>query len=200
MRILGRPLSRRLGLCPDRAVPGNGLPSRRLRAHGFTLIELMVAVAIVAILSAIAAPNFNGVLVRSNIRSLSVDLGSDISFARSEAIRLGSAVSLCPAANAEGSSCATGNDWKDGWVVFRENGATLNGAIDAGETILRQHGALPNASYSILRTGGSGALTFVGGGSTRTGASYTLTVAHPQGQSRRLVVSVIGRLTTTTVN
>ncbi len=180
-------------------------PSRRkwrrsVRPAGFTLIEVLVAVAIVAILGMLAAPNFTGLMARSNVRSISSDLGSDISYARAEAIRLGGSVSICPAASADGSSCATGNNWKDGWIVFREASATLNGTIDTGETVLRQRGSLPGSDYSVTRNGGNGALTFGGGGATQGGASYTLTIAHPSAQSRRLVVSVIGRLTTTTIN
>ena len=168
---------------------------------GFTLIELMVAIAIVAILGMYAVPNFQGLMVRSNVRSLSADLGGDIGFARSEAIRLGSAVSICPAANADGTVCATGKDWKDGWIVFRESSLTLNGTLDAGEKILRQHGPLPDSDYKIHRTDtGSGALTFVGGGSSRTGSASSLLISHPGTPSRRLSISVIGRLTTSTEN
>ena len=168
---------------------------------GFTLTELMVAIAIVAILGMYAVPNFQGLMVRSTIRSLSADLGGDIGFARSEAIRLGSAVSVCPAANADGTACATGKDWKDGWIVFRESSSTLNGTLDAGEKILRQHGPLSGSDYKIVRTdAGNGALTFVGGGSSRTGAASSLLISHPGASSRRLSISVIGRLTTTVEN
>lgn len=161
----------------------------------------MVAVAIVAILGMVAVPNFTGVLVRSNLRSLSADLGGDISFSRSEAIRLGSAVSICPAASSDGTACATDRDWKQGWIVFRELGTSINGVIDAGETILRQRGPVPAGDYRINRAdSGNGAITFVGGGATRTGAEVTLNVSHPAGKTRRLAVSVIGRLTTTQVN
>ena len=170
-------------------------------ATGFTLIELMVAVAIIAILGMVAVPSFNNVMVRSTVRSISVDLGSDIGFARSEAIRLGGAVSVCPAANADGTACTTGNDWKDGWIVFREGTTTLNGMIDAGETVLRQHGPLPKGDYGLTRTdAGKGALTFVGSGATRTGAEAKLIVAHPDARSRQLVISVIGRLATSEVH
>lgn len=161
----------------------------------------MVGVAIIGILGVIAAPNLTGLMLRSTVRTLSSDLGADLNFARSEAVRLGSAVSICPAADAEGSSCSTANQWNNGWIVFRESPASTDGVIGSGETVLRQHTATPSSDYTITRTGtGNGAVTFIASGATRTGAEVTLTISHPRTASRRLVVSVIGRLSTTLVH
>lgn len=203
MRDHGRPphllssASSTLGASPSRSARSASSPRAE---RGITLIELLVGIAIAGILGIVASPSFSGLLVRSTLHSLSANLGADLAFARSEALRLGSAVSICPAADAEGSSCATGNDWNQGWLVFRENAASIDGQIGSGEAILRQQGPAPGDTYRIQRIGeGNGAITFVPGGSTRTGAEAVLTISHPDGPTRRLTVSVIGRLTTTLV-
>lgn len=75
--------------------------------HGFTVIELMVVVAIVAILATLAAPSFNPLIERWRVRSASEDLTSTLYFARSEAIKRGGGITID----------ATGG-WNLGWKVI----------------------------------------------------------------------------------
>ena len=77
---------------------------------GFTLVEVMIVVAIAAILLAVAAPSFNGVIARSNIESLQDQFSRAVVMARTEAASRGERVTLCP------PGC-TGSDWRGGWVV-----------------------------------------------------------------------------------
>ncbi|MES2383324.1 MAG: GspH/FimT family pseudopilin [Pseudomonadota bacterium] len=97
------------------------------QAHGFTLIELMVVMAVTAILATLAAPSFTR-LLQSNTISSNVNLFlADVRFARSEAIRLGGAVVLCRSDAPEASSptCGSGsgpggNGWVSGWIIFQD--------------------------------------------------------------------------------
>jgi type IV fimbrial biogenesis protein FimT len=62
-------------------------PSRcRRRAPGFTIIELMVAVAVLAVLAVIAAPSFTEYLAKRRVNGLASELVTDLQFARSEAV------------------------------------------------------------------------------------------------------------------
>ncbi len=70
----------------------------------------MIVVAIAAILLAVAAPSFNGVIARSNIESLQDQFSRAVVMARTEAASRGERVTLCP------PGC-TGSDWRDGWIV-----------------------------------------------------------------------------------
>ena len=84
---------------------------------GFTLIELMVTIAILAIISMIAAPSFTPLMERWRVRGAAEALQSTIYYARSEAIKRGGGVTIT----------ATGGDWAGGWVVAG-GGSTLQQA------------------------------------------------------------------------
>lgn len=80
---------------------------RRLPARGFTLVELIVAVAVLAVLLSLAAPSFRGLLEAQRMRSAAFDLMADLTLARSEALKRGANVVLTP---------ATGG-WTQGWTI-----------------------------------------------------------------------------------
>ena len=77
-------------------------PSNR----GFTLIEMMVTIAVMAMLLMIAVPSFRNASLSSQLRSAANDFIASSNLARSEAIKRGSAVTLC--VSADGSTCAAG--------------------------------------------------------------------------------------------
>lgn len=87
--------------------------------NGFTLVELMVALAVLAILLTIGIPGFQSVFAQNRATSSANQILASLQFARSEAIRLGEQVDLCPSTDGEG--CTGGSDWSDGWVVLIDN-------------------------------------------------------------------------------
>lgn len=105
----------------------------RSGAAGFTLVELMIALAVLAILMMIAAPSFEMVRNSSRLAAQANELVSAIQLARSEAVRRGQRVVMCRSEN--GNACAgAGGNWA-GWLVFAD--ANGNGSVDAGEELLR---------------------------------------------------------------
>jgi type IV fimbrial biogenesis protein FimT len=124
--------------------------------RGFTLIELMVTVSILAILLGIAAPSFRDTLLNVRMTALANDLMSDLANARSEAAKRGVRVALCTSNN--GSTC-TNTAWQNGWIVFAD-GVNTNGLVDTGESVLKVVRAAAT-SASITATGVS---TATGGG------------------------------------
>lgn len=95
-----------------------------LRTSGFTLIELMVTIAVLAVLTTIAFPSFQSSMRSNRVATASNQMSALVSFARSEAIRSKSLVQLCT--STDGSSC--GGDWNDGWLVWvdRNNSGVFN--------------------------------------------------------------------------
>jgi type IV fimbrial biogenesis protein FimT len=174
---------------------GRGLRGSK-GAQGFTLVELMVTVTMIAILSAIAVPSFSEMMIRSAIRSTSSDLGADLNVARSEAIRVGARVSICPRSAPTVVTC--GSDWRQGWLVFREAGTTGIGTFGAGDRLVRDHADI-HQELTLARTAGTGSITFTPSGALQPdGVSPVARLAlRATGQKGRdLEVSVIGRLMT----
>ena len=97
-------------------------PALRRSARGFTAIELMVVVAIVAILTAIAAPYMGQMVRTQRLRTTSFDVFASLTLARSEAIKRNVSVTMTP----------VGGDWAKGWTITDANGNLLRtqGAAD----------------------------------------------------------------------
>jgi type IV fimbrial biogenesis protein FimT len=95
-------------------------------SHGFTLIELMVVVALVAILAALAAPSWTQLQMRNTIRTAVNDFTSSLYLARAEAVRLNVPVTVCP--STDGATC-TATEYQLGWIVRTGNAADANQMI-----------------------------------------------------------------------
>jgi type IV fimbrial biogenesis protein FimT len=111
------------------------------KMHGFTLIELMIALILLVILITIAAPNFARVIERNRITSSLENLYHDLMLARSEAIKRNSRVTMCKSTMTDDGTptCTTNGDWGQGWIVFTDNAAGIgnaNAQIDEGEELI----------------------------------------------------------------
>src|SRR4030065_326257 len=98
------------------------------QGHGFTLIELVVAMAVAAILVTVAIPNMRTFIQNGRLNTQANDLIGDLNLARSEAIKRRSGVGICKSTN--GTACAGGGGWREGRALFVD--INKNGAWDAG--------------------------------------------------------------------
>ena len=147
---------------------------------GFTLIELMIVMVIVATVAILAGPGFMEASLNSRLKSSTNAFLSSVYSARGEAIKRNVPVRLC--ASADGSSCATSGDWEQGWVV-----------LDPNDVVIKHQQALP-VGYKVTSTGGL-TLTFQPSGLASTLSTFKLcrSAPEPGGQERLVNVSGTGR-------
>jgi type IV fimbrial biogenesis protein FimT len=103
-------------------------------AFGFTMIEMLMTMAIAAILLSLAIPSFRYVTNSNRIASELNGLLGDLQLARAEAIKEGRTVTVCQ--STDGATCTNSTSWQGGWIVFSD---PVNvGVYDPGETYIRK--------------------------------------------------------------
>jgi len=122
----------------------------KIKNRGFTLIELIVTLAVVAIMTTLALPSFRTTIMNNRLTTQANEFITDLNIARSEAVKQGNTITI---------TSNNGNNWANGWAI-----------TDSGGTTLRVHGALDGTS---TLSGSAGTITyqrtgFISGGTTLT--------------------------------
>ncbi|MEX6501650.1 GspH/FimT family pseudopilin [Pseudomonas zhanjiangensis] len=161
---------------------------------GFTLVELMIALAVFAALLAVTMPSYNDMTLGSKLRSQANELVAGAVLARSEAIKRNAFVRMC--VSADGASCIAGG-WDQGWVVFHD--ADDDGVLDAGETVIMRH-QMAASGFKII--GSVASMRFQPTGVGATPATLTVCRATPEvgGQERVVNITATGRASVSKTN
>jgi len=158
-------------------------------SRGFTLIELMVTIMVLAILLGVAVPSFRDAALGSRLTAYANDIVASVQVARSEAIKRNANVLLC--ASEDGAECGTDAGWEVGWIVVASRQVAAADPDDPPETVFdvvlqRQP---PLSSDFLVR---AGAVTSISFPPTAIGVDpaptvFTVCRASPVGKQEREV-------------
>jgi type IV fimbrial biogenesis protein FimT len=119
----------------------------RARTKGFTVVELMVVVAIMAVVMAFGIPSYKSVTTQSRMAGEINDLATDIALARSAAVKQGLTVTICPSSDPTATpssttpACNGSSEWNTGWIVFIDVTSNQTFNNSTGDVLLRTHSA-----------------------------------------------------------
>ncbi len=124
-----------------------------MQTRGFTLLELLVSIAVIGIIATTAIPSFVDIIKDSRISSSLINLKSDLYLARSSAIRYNRHAIICTS-NADNTNCSGSSNWENGWIVFVDankdgecNGA--NGVCADGGKVIKVGSGIKNKDLKL---------------------------------------------------
>lgn len=141
------------------------ISQRTAAPPGFTLVEMLVTVAVLSILGMVALPSLTAFSARNQLSALSSDFVSSLALARTEAARAGLPVLVLPS-----SGGVTGNEFAKGWNLYLDRNS--NGSVDTDDTLLRTYPALPGT----LKLQGTSTLRFTALGYLTPAAAVSFTL------------------------
>lgn len=170
------------------------------RSAGFTLTEVMMTLAIAAIVLSVGVPGLQNMVQNSRKTTAINDMRTALALARSTAITRRVRVTVCKSADTtiDDAVCTDDGNWSQGWIVFLDPDAEGNtaGARDDGEELLRIHDTLSgSASFSGNATVAN-RISFTPRGMFDNGIGGTLTYDDPRGSEYdgRLIISAGGQV------
>ncbi len=160
----------------------------RTQYVGFTLIELMVTIAVAAIVLTLGVPSFERLIERNQLTANINELVASLNYARSEAVRRNQRISICH--SSDGNSCS-GSKFEEGWIIFADLDQDGD-RDDPADTILRVHSALPQSIS--LGENLSGDLSFRPNGRTNKQGRFVLCKYNDLTKARAIFVVTNGRV------
>lgn len=164
---------------PDSPAAARHVP--QIACRGFTLVELVVTIAVGGILVALAVPSFRTFIQNSRLTAQTNSLVTSLDYARSEAIKRDAAVSVC-AADANATTCNGSATWSTGWIVQDPSSATPLQTVP------------PTTGGVALTAATAGPITFNQNGTTGGAVSFTVCDSRGAAYAHEIEVSPSGRI------
>ncbi len=172
-----------------------GILTHQTKDQGFTLLELMVTVAIAAILVTVAMPSFTGTIISNRLTTINNELVGALNLARSEAIKRNQQVVVEK----------TGANWQDGWRVFvdidRTPSSDANTFNDDSDTtlcesnedcMLRAYSSLPTG-YTINSNNFTNYIRYTPTGQANTNGTFAVCQNSDSSNSKEIIIIATGR-------
>jgi len=161
------------------------------RTHkGFTLIELMVTLAVAVILITVAVPGFRTMIQNNRATTQANELLTAFMLARSEAVKRGVAVSVC--SSTDQATCAASANWATGWIVFTDD-AGVSGTLDSTDQLIRVWEALDGTPTLTDTVNSFQNIQYQPSGLVVAGSSFRLTLPGCKGnQVQTITINAVG--------
>lgn len=151
----------------------------KIGGKGFTLVELMVTISILAILLAIGAPNLRDFILKQQVSADANTLASAFRLARSEAMKRSGVVTICPSLDPSAAvpACVANatTDWSNGWLIFLDypTGGNTGAYEPTSDTLVRVEQGIRSGQIRSITSVRS--VSFLANGiSSRAATSYTI--------------------------
>jgi type IV fimbrial biogenesis protein FimT len=157
-------------------------------SSGFTLIELGIALSVLAVILTAALPAMGRFMEQQRLTAAANGLVAHLQFARGQAISRNTIVSACP--SEDGRHCSGSNRWDRGWIVYRD--PQRRAQPERADDVLRVVAAQPE---HVFHSGGRYRVRFRGSGvAYGTNLTIRLCPQDPEGDGRAVIVSNPGRV------
>lgn len=159
----------------------------RRNFNGFSLYELLMTLALAALLLAIGLPSFSSLRARSHQAVEINALFHAFHLARKQSIMRRKVVSLCP--SLDGESCLASKDWSAGWIMFENTDRDSPPHVDPGEIIVLAHDVADSVRIIANRQGFALRATF----KRATNGTFVFCDVRNRAAAKGLIVSYTGR-------
>lgn len=156
--------------------------------RGFTLIEALIAVAVLGVLAAMAIPSMTALLRDNQASRNTSDIMTSLLLARSAAVTRNVMVSVCKRHTTTPGVCNNAGSWQDGWIAFEDD--DRDGVRDVGEEILETISGLSTGT-TVTVSGFTNFVSYLPSGAVTVPGSFTVCVAGTV--ARDLIVNATGR-------
>lgn len=156
----------------------------------FSLIEMMVTITVIAFMLVLVIPSVENILGSNQSRALSDELALSLRLAKTEAIRLNTAVSLCAASTSSQNACGSDLTFQNGWIIFKDDNSS--GSFSSSDDILKVG---PRPKSHVTLSSNQSTFTFDNMGFlTSNATSITVSPLHCNNSQRIVNLSSVGRV------